>query len=125
MADRYDDEYEYEGKEPSGSLVGAILIVATALAITAAFAAFFFSSTAHAQEQPKCAPIADMRAVLLKEYGEVELSGGLVSDQMILTIFGKPDGSTWTAVFLGANCRACAFATGQNWFQSDIKQESF
>jgi hypothetical protein len=49
-------------------------------------------SDADVQDRPKCAPIADMRAALLKDYQEVELAGGLISEQAIMIIFGTPTG---------------------------------
>lgn len=66
-------------------------------------------------------PFNDLRASLEKSH-EVELSGGLVNERAVVIIFGTPDGSTWTAVAVGVDGKACIIANGQSWFQSALQK---
>lgn len=117
----HDDEFDWSAKEPSGSRLGAIVIVAIALAIGAAFVAFFFSQTANADEQSspigKCAPFADISRALKDVAHEDQVAGGLINDQNALVIFATPKGETWTAVLVTVgDDKACILNMGVGWF---------
>lgn len=105
-------------------VIAGLVIIAVAAACVLSLV--LSTTKADAQEAPKCVPLADMRQVLLKDYGEVELSGGMMGEQALMIIFATPDGSSWTAIFLGTNGQACPVAGGQNWVAIGMQtKESF
>jgi hypothetical protein len=74
------------------------------------------SAPAVAQEQPACAPIADIEAKLAAEYQETRVQQGIVGDgRAMLLIFAAPEGKTWTAVMLRHDGVGCMAAAGSDW----------
>ncbi len=98
----------------------ALLWTTTAALIIGGLIALDIDANAQPMPMQQCAPLADLMKTLEKDFKEVEIAGGVVNEQSALLIFGKPDGSTWTAVNITPDGGACIVASGTGWFQSDL-----
>ena len=88
-----------------------ILFAAAVLAATPA--------TAQQQSEVVCAPTDAIREVL-KQLKQVEVSGGMVSETAIFSIFASPDGDQWTLVATDTSGKSCILSGGRYWFQGKI-----
>jgi hypothetical protein len=67
---------------------------------------------------PTCLPFAALSKDLETRFKEVELSGGIVSENEVVIIFGTPTGTSWTMVSVTMDTGiACIRGSGQHWFQ--------
>lgn len=70
---------------------------------------------AHAQESPPCMGLADARAFLYSEYGEVSVGYGLdVSGSYVIEVYVSEKGS-YTIIGVMPDDKACLIAQGYNW----------
>lgn len=81
-----------------------------------------WASRADAQEQMPCAPTAELIAKLQKDYHEVEVGGGIVSQEHVFVVYASPDGETWTVLAVGTNGTACVVGAGRYWFPGALPE---
>ena len=63
---------------------------------------------------PRCAPHADMLAVLAKHYGEAPQAIGIVDESRFIEVLSSRRG-TVTILVTGADGKACILAAGQDY----------
>lgn len=68
----------------------------------------------------QCAGIADMLAHLAAKYGERQLFVGLAAGGATIMVIANPAGTTWTALIVGENGKACIGALGPSWKVGDL-----
>ena len=75
------------------------------------------SAVAQEQEQKRCGPLEEIARQLDKVYGERPVARLIANEgKLLLVIFARPDGSTWSEVGIQAgNPLACAMASGTGW----------
>lgn len=59
-----------------------------------------------------CAPTVKMLAVLKEKHGEVPAGGGILTNGWPMLIVARPDGKTFTLLFVRPEGAACIMATG-------------
>jgi hypothetical protein len=84
-------------------LAGALLLVAGALATSAAAA------------QTRCAVHADIVAELGKRYAETRSAWGLTNQGRLLELYRTEDGATWTLLLTHPNGTSCLIGAGEGW----------
>lgn len=88
--------------------------VALFLAAVATCLSFVMVRRAHSQEN-RCAPIQQVEAEALKNFGEVPIGGGLITGDVIVQVLSAPDGSTFTIISVNKDGFACFLASGFGW----------
>jgi len=63
---------------------------------------------------PRCAPHADMLAVLAKQYGEAPQAIGIVNESRFVEVLSSKEG-TFTILVTQPNGMACILAAGQDF----------
>ena len=77
---------------------------------TLAALAVCFAMPAFANE--KCGGYADMAAALSREFGEAQRFVGVDSRGLVTVLFFNPETSSWTALIVAPDGRACMVAAG-------------
>lgn len=65
--------------------------------------------------EPRCMGQADALADLKERYGEDLRWSGLIENGKLLAVTLAPDGTTWTALVIAPDGRACFLAAGESW----------
>lgn len=68
-----------------------------------------------AQGSDRCVSTDQIIDLLASRYGEEQVASGVVGGGAVLLIFAHPDGSTWSAVVVLPDGRACMMASGTGW----------
>ncbi len=80
--------------------------------------AALFAQPAPAQDtprqMPRCAPAADMRALLRDAFDERRRFAGLIADQGVLELYSGPD--SWSLTLTRPDGTACLIAAGYDHF---------
>jgi hypothetical protein len=98
------------------ALIDRTLIWGT-LAAAGLFALYAFDADAQVPP-PTCLPFATLSKDLETRFKEIELSGGIVSENEVVIIFGTPTGTSWTMVSVTMDTGiACIRGSGESWFQ--------
>ena len=66
-------------------------------------------------DAPRCMGQADALASLKARYGEDLRWSGLTTNGQLLAVTLAPDGTTWTALVIAPDGRACFLAAGESW----------
>jgi hypothetical protein len=104
------------------ALIDRTLIWGT-LAAAGLFALYAFDADAQMPTPPQvadgsCLPFATLSKDLETRFKEIELSGGIVSENEVVIIFGTPTGTSWTMVSVTMDTGiACIRGSGADWFQ--------
>ena len=84
-------------------------------AFAAATVTLLGANLAHAGT-PRCAPHADMLAVLAKKYGEALQAVGIANENHFIEVLSSRQGS-FTILVTKPDCMACILAAGQDFEQ--------
>ncbi len=87
-----------------------------AVIVLIAFALIVVSVTSvRAQSSGQCAPHKEALAIMEKNYGEVPVARGLVSNGNVAELLVSEGGETWTIVATFPNGTTCIAASGKHW----------
>ena len=82
--------------------------------VLAATALTLFCSSLAQADTPRCAPHADMLALLAKHYGEAPKTVGIVNQNRFVEVLSSREGS-FTILVTGPDGMACILAAGQDF----------
>jgi hypothetical protein len=71
--------------------------------------------TANAQDMPICMPRERLQTELRQAYQEVPISGGMLSTGVLLEIYAKLDGGSFSMVVTDPAGEACVIRVGSDW----------
>jgi hypothetical protein len=89
-------------------------IAATVLVVILIVILFSIFGAAFAQS-PQCDTHDRVIHLLADRYGELLVGRGTAGTEAQLELFAHPDGSTWTAVIVLPDGKACLMASGIGW----------
>ena len=77
------------------------------------------ASGLNAQNVPQleCARRDAVVTHLAETYGEVPIAAGLASTGVVIEVFARPDGASWTIVATSSRGTGCLVAHGEAWQQ--------
>jgi hypothetical protein len=68
----------------------------------------------------ECTSWDTLKAGLARDFHEVEMGGGFISETAVTVVLVSPGGDTWTQVVLSPDGQACIVSAGKDWFQRSI-----
>lgn len=66
-----------------------------------------------------CGTAKEIQEVLREDRNETHVSGGTVSEQVIVVLYASKDGATFSVVSFGVDGSACMMASGKDWTGMD------
>jgi hypothetical protein len=66
-------------------------------------------------EQPKCGPFAEIRAGMLKQYGEQPMMRAITKSGNAMVFLSNPETGTWTLFMVSPNGTACGLDAGEGF----------
>lgn len=82
------------------------------------FASLIVASPAYSDE--RCIPWDDLREGMQKTFGQIEVGGGFIDSNAVITVFATPGGAEWTLAAHRADGLACVLSTGTDWFHVSV-----